>query len=323
MQIVGHTMRSHSNLFEAAIAGNSPIVLDGGLATELESQGFDIGTKLWSAGLLQSNPQAIIDAHLAFLEAGADIIISASYQASHMGFASLGLSERQADDLIVSAVELACTAKQQFLDAHPDTNVMPIVAASIGPYGAALHDGSEYTGDYDIDEAGLRHFHERRLMLLDNSPADVLACETIPNKVEARVLGELLADVRHPAWVSFSCRDERCISDTTPIQKAVAIFRDHPRVLALGVNCTAPHFVASLINEIKTAAPGKAILVYPNSGETYDASSNSWFGDESATECAVEAKSWYDGGAVIIGGCCRIGPKDISALRATLMDQVV
>ena len=307
-------MQSDMNLFEAAIARNAPIILDGGLATELESQGFDIGSKLWSAGLLQSNPQAIVDAHRAYLEAGAEIIISASYQASHLGFATLGLSEQEADDLIVSAVELACTAKRQFLDAHPETVRTPIVAASIGPYGAALHDGSEYTGKYDIDEAGLRDFHERRLNLLDDSPADVLACETIPNKLEARVLCNLLVNRRLPAWISFACCDEYRISDATPLQRVAVIFRDHPGVLALGINCTPPQYVSSLISELEAAAPDKAFIVYPNSGETYDVCSNAWFGAESGIDQASAAKNWYDAGATIIGGCCRIGPRHITSL---------
>ncbi len=311
-------MHSNANAFEKALSRNSPLVLDGGLATELESQGIDIGTKLWSAALLRSNPSAIVAAHRAYLEAGAEIIISASYQASQQGLMSLGLSEQQADELIVSSVELACTARQQFLDTHPQTTFTPIVAASIGPYGAALHDGSEYTGNYDIDAAGLRRFHERRLRLLDQADADVLACETIPNSLEASVLCELLANVRLPAWVSFSCRDGRCISDGTPLQKVGAIYRDHPRVLAVGVNCTAPQLITSLIREIKTAAPDKAVIVYPNSGETFDVCSNSWLGSSSPVGCAAAAQSWRDAGAKIIGGCCRIGPQQIAELREKL-----
>lgn len=306
------------NLFEKALAGDRTIVLDGGLATELEAQGFDIGTELWSAGLLRSNPSAIVEANCAYLEAGAEIIASASYQASRQGFMSLGLSEQEADDLIASSVELACSARKQFLDAHPDTRYTPLVAASIGPYGAALHDGSEYTGNYDIDENGLRDFHEARLQLLDQSNADVLACETIPNKLEAKVLCELLKNVRLPAWVSFSCCDERCISDGTPLQEVTRVFRDHPRVLALGINCTAPHLITPLIGEIRRAAPDKAIVVYPNSGETYDVSTNSWFGTASPDECAAAARSWRDAGAKIIGGCCRVGPRHITALRDQL-----
>ena len=311
-------MRTHSNLFEAALAEKSSIVLDGGLATQLESQGCDIGTTLWSAGLLQSNPSAIVDAHIAFLEAGAEIIISASYQASRSGFMSMGLSEQAADSLILSSVDLACTARQQFLEAHPETSFTPIVAASIGPYGAAMHDGSEYTGNYQVDAGTLREFHEGRLHLLDHSGADVLACETIPNCSEAEVLHDLLLQVELPAWVSLSCRDDRCISDGTPLQDVSMIFRDHPRVLALGINCTAPHLITSLIGEIKQGAPGKAIVVYPNSGETYEVSTNSWFGSADHGEYARAAPGWNDAGAKIIGGCCRIGPQHIASLREQL-----
>jgi homocysteine S-methyltransferase len=293
-------------------------VLDGGLATELEAQGCDIGNELWSASMLRSNPSAIVDAHLAFLEAGAEIIISASYQASRLGFMSVGLSAQQADDLIVKSVELACAARKQFLEAHPESGLTPIVAASIGPYGAAMHDGSEYTGDYKVDEDTLREFHEGRLHLLDKGGADVLACETIPNSVEAKALNDLLMDVELPAWVSFSCRDEQCISDGTPLREVSRIFRDHPRVLALGVNCTAPHLITSLIGEIRQAAPGKEIVVYPNSGETFEVADNSWHGSVSPVECANESKAWLSAGAKFVGGCCRVGPEHITAIRDSL-----
>lgn len=306
------------NLFENALSRHLPIALDGGLATELEARGCDIGTSLWSAALLRSNPGAIVDAHRAYLEAGAEIIISASYQASVRGFTSTGLSVQEAEALIAGSVELACIARQQFCDAHPEINYTPIVAASIGPYGAALHDGSEYTGEYDVDESGLRRFHEQRLSLLDQTNADVLACETIPNSLEAGVLCELLENVRLPAWVSFCCRDERLISDKTPLREVCALFQGHPRVLALGVNCTAPGFVASLVGEIRKAAPDKAVIVYPNAGETYDVSSNSWIGDRSSAAFVGFAEGWRAAGAMIIGGCCRIGPPQIAALSKTL-----
>jgi len=306
------------NLFEKALSEDRPIVLDGGLATELESRGFDIGTKLWSAGLLQSNPSAIVDAHLAFLEAGAEIIISASYQASRQGFMSLGLSEQEADELIVSSVNLAREARNQFVDAHPDIEFTPVVAASIGPYGAAMHDGSEYTGNYAVTEQALREFHEKRLSLLDKSGADMLACETIPNSMEARVLHDLLMQVDRPAWVSFSCRDETCICDGTRLWEVSRIFRDHPKVLALGINCTAPHLITSLIGEIKLAVLDKAIVVYPNSGERYKVDDNSWYGTVSPIDWAVEANTWLNAGAKVIGGCCRMGPGHIAAISNQL-----
>jgi len=316
--VINHILNLNQNLFEKTLSRDGAIVLDGGLATELEAQGCDIGNELWSAGILRSNPSAIVDAHLAFLEAGANIIISASYQASRKGFMSLGLSEQQADDLIFSSVDLAHTARQKFLDAHADASLTPMVAASIGPYGATVHDGSEYTGDYDIDEEGLRKFHADRLHLLDRSGADVLACETIPNFSEARVLHDLLMDVESPAWVSFCCRDEQCISDGTALQEVAMIFRDHPRVLALGVNCTAPHLITSLIEEIRQATPNKAIVVYPNSGETYEVKDNSWHGSDSSIDCAEESSAWFNAGAKIIGGCCRVSPEHISAMRRNL-----
>jgi homocysteine S-methyltransferase len=186
-----------------------------------------------------------------------------------------------------------------------------------------MHDGSEYTGDYKVGESALRDFHERRLKLLDESNADVLACETIPSLQEARVLHDLLLDVRLPAWVSFSCRNDERISDGSPLRHAAKLFREHPRVKALGINCTAPHLIESLIGEIKYGAPDKAIIVYPNSGETYQVEDNTWSGPVSSVDCAAEAKNWSNAGANIIGGCCRIGPRDIAALREQLASQVI
>jgi len=307
-----------TGLFERALASGRPITLDGGLATELEAHGHDIGTRLWSAALLQTNPAAIVAAHRAFLEAGADVIITASYQASIEGFASLGLSTADAEALIESSVKLACKARQQFLDAHPETTRMPMVAASIGPYGAALHDGSEYTGVYVVSDSELRCFHERRLDLLDRSGSDLLACETIPNHREAELLCELLKRARLPAWVSFCCRDERHISDGTLLRDVCALFAEHPTVRALGVNCTKPQFVTPLIAEIRAAAPGKAVVAYPNSGETYDAAANTWSGDASPAACAESACEWRYAGASLIGGCCRIGPQQIEAINRSL-----
>jgi homocysteine S-methyltransferase len=303
------------NLFEKTLSSDVPVILDGGLATEFERRGHDISTHLWSAALLQSDPQTIVDVSREFLESGAQCVTSASYQASREGFMSLGLSIEEADALIVKSVGLASTARQQHMLAYPDTEPQPFVAASIGPWGAAQADGSEYTGHYNTDEAALIAFHEPRLRLLDQSGADVLACETIPNQREARVLCDLLQTVRTPAWISFCCRDERHISDGTPLLEVARLFRDHPRVLAIGINCTEPQFVTQLIGEIRAAAPHKAVIVYPNSGEVYDAQTHGWSGSTSLTECAVDAGRWRDAGATLIGGCCRTGPEHIAAIR--------
>jgi len=307
-------------MFEQLMQQGSPIILDGGLATELESQGVRIDSALWSAAVLKSAPDAIVSAHRAYLDVGAQCIISASYQASRRGFMSLGLSEWEADQLIVSSVALAKKARNEFLAETREPTVIPAIAASVGPYGATQHDGSEYTGVYDLDAAGLREFHRDRLMLLDRSGADVLACETIPGFVEAKVLAELLLDITTPAWISFTCGDSTHLSDGTPLKDAAALFREHPKVLAVGVNCTAPELISSLLGELTQAAPGKAFVVYPNSGEKFRAEDNSWHGFASPEECARSAVEWYRLGAVIIGGCCRTGPEHIRAIRKKLLD---
>lgn len=312
--------QTDNKLFVEALAGPGTILLDGGLATELEEMGCDISTDLWSAGLLQSDPQAIIDVHRAYLDAGAQCITSASYQASRRGFMSLGMSANAADELIASSVSLARTARQQYLNDNPGADPVPIVAASVGPYGATLHDGSEYTGNYGVNRYAIRRFHEERLSILDRAGADVLACETIPDYQEAQVLCELLENVSSPAWICFSCRDDRHISDGTPLEQAAHLFRKHPRVLAIGINCTAPRLISSLIDRVKAAAPDKAIVVYPNSGESFDAKKHSWSGMVSPIECAAVAKLWRDAGAKLIGGCCRMGPQHIAAMGEHLSE---
>jgi homocysteine S-methyltransferase len=307
-----------SNPFVDALKSDNPIILDGGLATELEAQGAVLHQTLWSAGLLHSNPEAIVKAHRAYLEAGANCIISASYQATRQGLMSLGISATEADALIVRSVTLAMEARDQYRAASPHADKRILVAASVGPYGAALQDGSEYVGAYGVSRTRLRQFHKERLRLLDQSGADVLACETIPDFQETVVLAELLRTCATPSWVSFSCRDGCRISDGTPIRECAALFVDHPGVVAIGVNCTPPQYIPSLIREIREAAPGAAIVVYPNSGERYEASSNTWHGTSTPIECGMAAQEWFRAGATIIGGCCRMGPMHIRQIRSRL-----
>jgi len=299
------------------LASGDPVVLDGGLATQLEARGHDISTALWSAELLRSNPEAIVDVHRAYLEAGAEVVISASYQASRAGFEELGASAREADRLIASSVALARRARREFAADHPDAGPR-LVAASVGPYGAVLHDGSEYTGDYGVSKEALERFHAPRLGVLDRAGADLLACETIPCRDEADVLAELLEGVQTPAWVAFSCRDGTTINDGTPIAEVAAAFAEHPAVLALGVNCTPPRFATSLIGELRRAAPGKSVVVYPNSGERYDAATGTWSGTSSADEFATYAAEWARAGATLIGGCCRVGPAHVRSMAERL-----
>ena len=292
-------------------------MIDGGLATQCEAMGCNIDGKLWSGALLRDDPPAIVAANRAYLDAGARIVTTASYQASRYGFMLEGSTASEADHLIQSSVTLAGQARDDFMRDNPDAET-PLIAASIGPFGAVLHDGSEYTGDYDISADELRQFHLERLELLDKSDIDLLACETIPSAVEAFVLCELLREAHNSSWISFSCRDATHLADGTPLAEAAGLFAEHPRVLAVGANCVPPDIVVPLITTLKKAVPEKSIVVYPNSGEAYRVEDNTWIGTASPLQCEHAADDWIAAGATIVGGCCRIGPEQIAAMAQSV-----
>jgi homocysteine S-methyltransferase len=284
------------------------LVLDGGLSTQLEALGADLGDELWSARLLLEEPALIRSAHAAYFAAGADVATTASYQASFPGFARRGLDVAQAERLMRLSVELAAQAR--------DEAGGGLVAASVGPYGAYLANGAEYTGDYDLDEDGLLVWHRPRWEVLASSEADLLACETIPSYPEARALARLLAET--PAvkvWVSFSCRDAAHLNDGTPITEAAALFTGDSQVVAVGANCTAPRHIPDLIASLTGRLP---VVVYPNSGETWDAGRRRWTGSADPVEYGQAAKEWQAAGASLIGGCCRTTPEHIRQIRAHL-----
>lgn len=303
--------------FAALLSAGGPIVIDGGLATQCEAMGCNIDGKLWSGVLLRDDPKSIIAANRAYLDAGARIVTTASYQASRYGFMLEGSTASEADRLIQSSITLARQARDDFIRDNPDSE-MPLIAASIGPYGAVLHDGSEYTGDYDISADELRKFHRERLELLDTGDVDLLACETIPSAVEAFVLSELLGLARNSSWISFSCRDATHLADGTSLAEAAGLFAEHPKVLAVGANCVPPDIVVPLIAELKKAAPDKSIVVYPNSGEAYCVENNTWLGTATSLQCEHAASEWIAAGASVIGGCCRIGPEQITAMARSV-----
>lgn len=297
------------------------LVLDGGLATELEERGYDLSDELWSARLLIDEPEAIRQVHLDYLEAGADCIISASYQGTVAGFMRRGMSQRQAEDLLRLSVQLAIEARDAFW-AEPVRRagrLRPIVAASVGPYGAALADGSEYTGAYHLDEEQLVEFHQQRWQLLADTGADILACETIPSQPESRALAKLLQETPGRfAWFSFSCRDGRHISDGARLADCLGPLDRLEQVAAVGVNCTPPRFIPELIVEARSAT-SKPILVYPNSGEQYDVVHKRWLGLSDSAHFASESVQWCSAGATLIGGCCRTGPEHIRQIRSRLI----
>lgn len=292
------------------------LVIDGALATELERRGFDLKDDLWSAKILLEKPEAIKQLHYDYFKAGADCAITASYQATIEGFMKRGLNEQGAIRLIQKSVRLAIEARDEFWanEAHRVGRSKPFVAASIGPYGAYLADGSEYRGNYGLTEKELMDFHRLRMGALIEAGAEMLACETIPSPIEARALIKLLGEFPGVhAWISFSCRDEAHVCEGERLEECIRQVESSPQVVAVGINCTSPKFVPSLIREARKAT-GKPILVYPNSGESYSAEKNDWNGDPVYESFGEEAKVWYEAGARLIGGCCRTSPEDIQVI---------
>ncbi|MDH4058361.1 MAG: homocysteine S-methyltransferase [Cyclobacteriaceae bacterium] len=294
-----------------------PLLIDGGLSNELERQGCDLNHKLWSASMLAGNPEAIINAHLAYLKAGAQCITTSSYQATLPGFMQLGYDQTTAEAMIIKTVTLAEEAIKRFEALGNNTSGL-FIAASIGPYGAYLSDGSEYRGNYDVSDAILFDFHMPRIKLLDETNAHFFACETIPSFQEAKVLAEILKQTKKPAWITFSCKDDKHINDGTPISECASLLKDHPNVFAIGVNCTAPQHISGLVKELKANAGSKRIVVYPNSGEVFQAKTKTWLGLADPNAFASMSQEWISLGVDIMGGCCRIGPDHIRKMNDAL-----
>jgi len=294
------------------------LVIDGALATELERRGCDLNDDLWSAKILLEQPGVIKQVHLDYFKAGADCVTTASYQATMEGFARRGLNEKEAIDLIQKSVRLALEARDELWAGESNRvgRFKPFVAASVGPYGAFLADGSEYRGNYGLTEKELIDFHRPRMRALIEAGADVLACETIPCLIEAQAIAKLLGEFPNStAWISFTARDEKHISEGQVFAECVNQLQDHPQIAAIGINCTSPNYIPSLIREAKKVTR-KPILVYPNSGETYSAAKNDWNGNPILDSFGEAAREWYDAGARLIGGCCRTTPEDIHVIAS-------
>jgi homocysteine S-methyltransferase len=306
---------------DALIAAQPVVILDGALATELQRRGADLNDELWSAKCLIEQPQLIRAVHRDYLEAGADVVTTATYQATFQGFSRRGISRQAAAELLRDAVALAVSARDEFwarlcAEDSSGNRQRPLVAASVGPYGALLADGSEYRGHYAVSEAELAEFHLPRLDVLANCGPDLLAFETIPCLAEALVLARLLERYPHmSAWVSFSCRDDLHNAQGEDVAPCAAALDSHPQIAALGVNCSRPDNIGPLLRRMR-ARTGKPLLAYPNSGEDYDSTTKAWRGHAQQKPFAEQSLEWYAAGARILGGCCRTTPADIGALRS-------
>lgn len=288
------------------LAAGRTLVLDGGLSNQLADQGCDLSDPLWSARLLADGPEQIEAAHTAYLRAGARVLITASYQATYEGFARRGVGRAQASALLRRSVELARSAASD----RPDV----WVAASVGPYGAMLADGSEYRGRYGRSVRELERFHRPRIETLAEAGPDVLALETVPDTDEAEAMLRAVEGVGVPVWLSYTVAGE-CTRAGQPLADAFALAAGRDEVIAVGVNCCEPADADRAV-EVAAEVTGKPVVVYPNSGEWWDAEGRRWHGG-SAFDPARTAR-WQRSGARLVGGCCRVGPPAIASITSTL-----
>jgi homocysteine S-methyltransferase len=288
------------NLADALASG--PVILDGGLGTLLDARGNDVSSDLWSARILIDNPDEVRSAHAEFFAAGAQVATTASYQVSYEGLRSIGRDDAETDEVLARSVRLAGEARD-------DAPHGGWVAASIGPYGATLGDGSEYRGDDGLTVAELRAWHHRRLGVLADAGPDVLAIETITRLAELEALAAELDGLGVPAWMSVTIRDGT-LGTGEPLDEAFAIMAEAPGVVAIGVNCCAAAEVSGALAVAR--ATGLPTLAYPNSGEVWDGASRTWLGTPALPDDLVE--TWAADGTTLIGGCCRIGPAGITAI---------
>jgi homocysteine S-methyltransferase len=304
-----------AELLEPFIKKCGLVILDGAMATELEQRGADLNHPLWSAKLLIENPSLIKQVHLDYLQAGADIITTSSYQASFRGFEKQGYSKEKAVELLLLSTSIAIEAKEESLKLNYIRGPVPLVAASIGPYGAFLADGSEYRGNYNLPIEELMAFHRERIQILSESGADLLACETIPCPEEAIAIINVLNEFPSlKAWISFSCKNDSEVCDGTSFAACVALTNQSEQVIAVGVNCTAPQYVESLVN-VAASSTEKHIIAYPNKGEVWDPGQKCWLPQTGSISFDQAAFNWYQAGATLIGGCCRSTPADIKKLK--------
>ncbi|MFF9018570.1 homocysteine S-methyltransferase [Streptomyces sp. NPDC014870] len=283
------------------------LVLDGGLSNQLEAQGCDLSDALWSARLLADGPEQIGAAHTAYVRAGARVLITASYQATFEGFARRGVAGAEAARLLGRSVELARAAGEGAAE--------PVwVAASVGPYGAMLADGSEYRGRYGLTVRELERFHRPRVEALAAAGPDALALETVPDTVEAEALLRAVEGCGVPVWLSYTVAGERTRAGQR-LTEAFGLVAGVEQVVAVGVNCCEPADAARAVG-IAAEATGKPVVVYPNSGEVWDAGARGWRGTGSFDPDRM--RDWPAAGARLIGGCCRVGPDRIAALSTAL-----
>ena len=309
------------NSLDKLFKETNTIIVDGALATELEFLGCDLNDSLWSAKILLEQPHLIKQVHYSYFDAGADVGISASYQATIDGFVKKGYSIEQAKEAIKQSMTLLNEARNEWWNnvGQKTNRSFPLLAGSVGPYGAFLADGSEYNGNYNVSDERLKQFHRSRIQLLWSNGAEILAAETIPSLNEAKIIAELVSEINGECWISFSCKSEELISNGELIEDCAAELDSIESVKAIGINCTPPQYVESLIKAIKRKT-SKPIVVYPNSGLEYDSINKQWIGENTCVSYHSYASVWQKAGASMIGGCCKTTPEMIKEVAKILKD---
>lgn len=310
-----------------ALLENDILILDGALGTEIENRGFNINHKLWSALCLIEKPNLIYDIHLDYLRAGADILTTSSYQISIQGLMeNLKISENEALKILTSSVTLAKNAREDFLKESSNTNQLKptpiLIGGDIGPYAAYLADGSEYTGQYTIDQTGLENYHRKQIRGLQAAGCDFLIIETIPNHIEVKALIHLLETEfsTMEAYLSVTTQNGHDLTDGTPLKTIAKYCHDNKQVLAMGINCSSPHHIETALTQMSRVT-NKPFVTYPNSGEIYDCLSKTWQnGNKKEANLLNNTYQWIQLGAKIVGGCCRTSPDDIYQLSKALKE---
>lgn len=299
------------HLLADLIRRTGSVVIDGAMSTALEKFGCDLNDKLWSARVLIEDPAKIRQVHVDYFEAGANVAITASYQATEAGFRERGINSETACNLIAQSVMLAKEARADFLARHPEKDPKSLlIAGAVGPYGAYLANGAEYTGDYHLSSDEYRAFHQLRLRALVEAGADFLGIETQARLDEVKVILDMIEKLDAAAWVTFTLKDSGHIADGTPIEEAAEVCGKHPLVDAIGINCVKREVVAEALRRISSVT-NKPMIVYPNSGETYDPSTKTWHHPVTGPGWENFISKWKSMGAVCLGGCCRTLPSDI------------
>lgn len=285
---------------------NGIMVIDGSMATALEALGAHTNSKLWTAAALADQPELVKQVHLDYFRAGADCGITCSYQATIPGLTEHGYTLEEAEKLIADSVRLFIEARDEWWEeeGRDAGRAYPVCLAGIGPYGAYLADGSEYKGNYGVSNETLYDFHRRRMEILAEAGADVMLIETQPSLNEALIEAEIAEDLGVDYWISFSCRDGLRINEGDLIRDCAAkLSEGHPRLKMIGVNCSKPEYIVSLIHEIRNATD-IPVGVYPNSGLIYDPATKTWSKPEGVLDFEAYALDYMKAGASAVGGCC-------------------